>query len=494
MFLSRKTFGIGDKVMGLSGEGDDVMVPLIVDLDGTLIKSDLMVESAFQLLRRNVLFLFRMLVWTARGKAYLKEQVARHIQLDPPNIPHNRRFLSFLEEEVGRGRPVYLATASNARLAMPIAEHFGLFTRVIASDGRLNLAGMKKLKAIQEAMQEGPFDYAGNARVDVPIWKRARRAIVVNPGLGVERTARRCSDVAAVFEDRPAGLRLYLRAIRVHQWLKNLLIGVPLLTSHSWNNLPAVLSLLAAFVSFSLSASATYLLNDLLDLSVDRRHPRKSQRPLASGDLSLLTGVGLMIGLLASGIALAAVVSAEFLLILLLYVGLTVTYSLYFKTVVLIDVIVLASLYTLRILAGTAAIDVVLSYWLFAFSMFLFLSLALIKRCSELKFLEEAGLNMTSGRDYRITDLSVLSGMGVAAGYVAVLVLALFVNSPHDLVHYSHPERLWLLCPPMAYWVSRLWIKTSRGEMHDDPLLYSVRDWASWVIVAMMTAVALASL
>jgi 4-hydroxybenzoate polyprenyltransferase len=255
-----------------------------------------------------------------------------------------------------------------------------------------------------------------------------------------------------------------------------------------------VLSLLAAFVSFSLSASATYLLNDLLDLSVDRRHPRKSQRPLASGDLSLLTGVGLMIGLLASGIALAAVVSAEFLLILLLYVGLTVTYSLYFKTVVLIDVIVLASLYTLRILAGTAAIDVVLSYWLFAFSMFLFLSLALIKRCSELKFLEEAGLNMTSGRDYRITDLSVLSGMGVAAGYVAVLVLALFVNSPHDLVHYSHPERLWLLCPPMAYWVSRLWIKTSRGEMHDDPLLYSVRDWASWVIVAMMTAVALASL
>jgi len=480
--------------MGFSGEDDDVLVPLIVDLDGTLIKSDLMVEGAFQLLRQNVLFLFRMLAWTARGKAYLKEQIARRVQLDPSNIPYNRRFLSFLEQEVDRGRPAYLATASDVRFAVPIAEHFGLFARVLASDDRSNLAGKKKLKAIQEVTQDGPFDYAGNARVDVPIWRRARRAIVVNPGLGVERAARSCSDVAAVFEDRPAELRVYLRAIRVHQWMKNLLIGVPLLTSHSWNNLPAVLSLLAAFVSFSLSASAMYLLNDLLDLSADRGHPRKSRRALASGDLSLVTGVGLMIGLMAAGLVLAAVISPEFLPILLLYVGLTISYSLYLKTFVFVDVIVLAGLYTIRILAGTAAIGVALSYWLFAFSMFLFLSLALVKRCSELKSMGEEGLDKASGRDYRVTDLSILSGMGVAAGYLAVLVLALFVNSPHDLVHYSHPERLWLLCPPMTYWVSRLWIKTSRGEMHDDPLLYSVRDRASWVIVAMMTAIALASI
>ena len=480
--------------MGLSGEDNGVMVPLIVDLDGTLIKSDLMVESAIQLLRRNVLFLFRMFIWTARGKACLKEQIARRVQLDPATIPYNRRFLSFLKNEVARGRSVYLATASDARLAVPIAEHFGLFEKVLASDGRINLAGKKKLKAIQDATQDGPFDYAGNARVDLPIWQRSRCAIVVNPGLGVERAARRCSDVAAVFEDQPGGLKVYLRAIRVHQWLKNLLIGVPLLTSHSWNNLPAVLNLLAGFVSFGLSASATYLLNDLLDLSADRRHPRKSQRPLASGDLSLVTGVGLMIGLMVVGLSLATVVSNEFLLILLMYVGLTVSYSLYFKTIVLIDVIVLASLYTLRILAGTAAIGVAISYWLFAFSMFLFLSLALVKRCSELQSMREEGQAMASGRDYRVTDLSALSGMGVASGYIAVLVLALFVNSPHDLVKYTHPERLWLLCPPMAYWVSRLWIKTSRGEMHDDPLLYSVRDRASWVIVVMMTAIALASL
>jgi 4-hydroxybenzoate polyprenyltransferase len=300
--------------------------------------------------------------------------------------------------------------------------------------------------------------------------------------------------VAAVFEDRPFGLRFYLRAIRVHQWLKNLLIGVPLLTSHSWNNLPSVLSLLAAFVSFSLSASATYLLNDLLDLSADRRHPRKSQRPLASGDLSLVTGVGLMIGLLAAGLALAAVVSVEFLLILLLYVGLTVSYSLYFKTIVLIDVIVLASLYTLRILAGTAAIGVVLSNWLFAFSMFLFLSLALVKRCSELKSLGDTGLDIANGRDYRVTDLPVLSVMGIAAGYLAVLVLALFVNSSHDLAPYSHPERLWLLCPPMAYWVSRMWIKTSRGEMHYDPLIFSARDRASWIVVGTMAVISFSAI
>jgi len=198
--------------------------------------------------------------------------------------------------------------------------------------------------------------------------------------------------------------------------------------------------------------------------------------------------------LMAAGLALAAVISPDFLLILLLYVGLTISYSLYFKTLVFVDVIVLASLYTIRIMAGTAAIGVALSYWLFAFSMFLFLSLALVKRCSELKSMGETGLGMASGRDYRVTDLPILSGMGVAAGYLAVLVLALFVNSPHDLVQYSHPERLWLLCPPMAYWVSRLWIKTSRGEMHDDPLVYSIRDRASWVSVAAMAAIALASL
>lgn len=475
---------------GASPHADDLATPLVVDLDGTLLKSDVLVESAIQLLRRNLLLFLRMLFWAVKGKAYLKEQVAHRVQVGTLSIPYHSTFLSFLKTEAQRGRPIFLATASNARAAAAIAERLGIFHEVLASDARLNLAGTAKLDAILTVTRGLPFDYAGNSRTDLPIWRRSRYAILVNPGLGVERAARRCSDVAAVFDDRSPSLSSYPRAIRIHQWLKNLLIGVPLLTSHSWSNSAAVITLALAFVSFGLGASATYLLNDLLDLPADRQHPRKSHRALASGDMPVMTALGLMIGLFSAGIALAAAVSLDFLLVLLLYIGLTISYSISLKTFVIVDVITLASLYTLRIVAGTAAIGVALSSWLLAFSMFLFLSLALVKRCSELRSMEQLGLKLASGRrDYRVSDISILGSMGIAAGYVAVLVLALFVESPHSLTYYAHPERLWLLCPPMAYWISTLWVKTSRGEMHDDPLVYSVRDKVTWLIVGSMTTV-----
>lgn len=461
-------------------------VPLFVDLDGTLIKTDLLVESALRLLKRSPLSLLAILFWLIRGgKAGLKAEIAQRIKLDAALLPLQNDFLDFLRKEAGNGRAVYLATASDSAMAEPISRRLGFFTALLASTPSNNLKGKRKLEAILSITGGDPFDYAGNAHADMPVWAAARRALVVNPDPGVAAIARARFNVQHVFDDRPPALRTWVRAVRLYQWLKNLLLFVPLLTAHAFTG-TALVTMALGFTAFGCVASATYLLNDLLDLDSDRRHPRKSKRPFASGDLSPILGVLAMLVLLAMGLTLAATLSMPFFLSALAYLILTLSYSLYFKAYVLLDVLLLAGLYTVRIIAGALAIGVSISFWLLAFSIFAFLNLALVKRCSELKAMESQARTATSGRDYRLADLGILSSMGIAAGYISVLVLALYVDNPDVRNTYSNPLLLWLLCPFMMYWVSRLWIKTSRGEMNDDPLLYSLRDRASWIIFVAM--------
>ncbi|MCC8998261.1 MAG: UbiA family prenyltransferase [Candidatus Contendobacter sp.] len=464
-------------------------IPLYVDLDGTLVKSDLLVEGAIRLLRRNFGYLFALLFWWGGGKARLKAEVARRVEIDPAELPFHQSLLNTLRVEAANGRPLFLASASNIRYVQAIADHIALFAGVLASDDTRNLAGPRKLDVILAHRNGQPFDYAGNARPDLSIWRQARRAIVVNPEPGVEAAVRRCCTVEQVLDDRARGPKVYLRAIRIHQWLKNLLLAVPLLTSHTWGNLQAVGAVLAAFLAFGLCASANYLLNDLLDLPADRSHPRKAKRPLAAGDISPPQAIGLMMGLLVVGLGLAALLPAGFLATLILYLTVTISYSLHFKTFVLLDVLCLAGLYTLRIIAGAEAIGVEVSNWLLAFSMFMFLSLALVKRCTELVTMQQQLQAATRGRDYRVADYPAFAAMGIASGYLAVMVLTLFIDSPATTAHYTHPRWLWLLCPLMLYWISRLWIKTVRGEMHDDPLVYSLQDRASWILFAAMAAI-----
>jgi len=465
-------------------------VPLFVDLDGTLVKTDLLVESAIALIRQSPLSAFSMIGWLLRGRAYLKARVAERVKLESDTLPLQRDFVAFLQAQHHAGREIHLATASDIKLARPVADRLGLFKSVLASDGERNLRGTAKLAAIEATTAGGAFDYAGNASADYPIWVAARHAIVVNPGLGVEHGARRCATVSEVFDDRPPIWRVWIKEMRLYQWMKNLLIGVPLLTSHTFSG-TNILAVAQGFLAFGLVASATYLLNDLLDLASDRRHPRKSNRPFAAGNLAIIPGCIGMLSMLAAGLALAALLSPAFLLLLVVYLLLTLSYSLHFKAYVLIDVILLAALYTVRIIAGGIAIQVDISSWLLAFSMFTFLSLALVKRGSELVAMEKLARPGATGRDYQLGDTQAIFGMGTAAGYIAVLVLALFVDSPAVARHYDEPRLLWLLCPLMLYWVSRLWIKTTRGEMHDDPLLYSLRDRASWLVFVAMTAVTL---
>lgn len=469
-------------------------IPLYVDLDGTLIYSDVLLESVFALLRRNPLYIFLLPWWLRKGRAYLKAQIAQRVDIYVTMLPYHLPFLEFIKTEHARGRRLILATAATRRYAEQVAQHVGIFVDVLASDEHVNLAGTRKRDAILTHNNQQLFDYAGNQRKDVAIWLRARAALVVNASDGVVGAATRATQVQQVFDRHYSGLMSYLYALRPHQWLKNLLLFVPLLTAHQWDNNAAIGHLLLAFLAFGLGASSVYVLNDMLDVPADRMHPRKRLRPFASGALPLTHGL-LMVPVLALvALLIAWWVSPDLGQVLLAYLLLASGYSVYFKRYALLDVILLAGLYTLRVIAGATAIDVPLSFWLLAFSVFLFFSVALVKRCTELRAMREgAGAASTFGRDYRVSDLPDLRAMGMTSGYLAVLVYALFINSPEVAERYLHPQLLWLSCPVLLYWVSRVWIKQSRGEMHDDPLMFALRDPASWAVLAALLVVVFAA-
>lgn len=450
--------------------------PLCVDLDGTLVKTDLLVESFFALLRQDFWAVWLIPLWLLAGKARLKQELARRVALDPALLPYNQALLAYLRAEKSRGRVLVLATAADRKPAQAIAAHLGLFERVIASDGVINLSGPRKLGRFVGEYGEGGFDYAANARVDVAIWGHAHEAILVNPERGVQNAVRRVARVGRYIEEGRAGLRGYLQAARIHQWLKNLLIFLPLILAHRLTDPQLLLQAGLAFAAFGACASSVYLLNDLLDLPADRRHPLKRHRPFAAGSISVLHGTLAIPILLMVAVGIALWLPAAFLLALGGYYLLTLAYSLALKRIALIDVLTLAGLYTVRIVAGAAAVCVTTSFWLLAFSVFLFYSLAMVKRFSELHLLQAEGRASADGRDYGVEDLAALKIMGVASGYLAVLVMAFYINSEEVQVLYSRPEAIWLLCPLLLYWISRVWLLGGRGQMPDDPVVFAVED------------------
>lgn len=461
-----------------------------MDLDGTLVRTDLLVESWFALLKRSALLAFLAPFWLITGKARLKNEIANRVDLNVQSLPYDSAFLEYLQDQCRQGRQLVLTTASHEKYAKQVAEHLGIFNDVMASNGQTNLSGAEKHRLLVERFGDGGFDYAGNSRADFKIFPHARRAILVNPEQGVERAARKFGNVESVFRQGSGGSVAYVRAMRPHQWIKNLLVFVPLAAAHELGNLPLLGQAMLAFVAFGLCASSVYLLNDLLDLPADRAHARKRFRPFASGAASVKVGVVLIPMLLAVAVGFAAVLPIAFLAALVAYYVSTLAYSLWLKGKVLVDVMVLAGLYTLRILAGAAAVSIAPSFWLLAFSMFLFLSLAMVKRYSELHDLIGAGKNTAKGRGYEVTDLATVQSLGAAGGYCAVLVLALYINSDDISNNYARPEMIWLLCPLLLYWISRMWQRAGRGEMHDDPIVFALKDRISrWVGVAFVLVV-----
>jgi 4-hydroxybenzoate polyprenyltransferase len=467
---------------------------LVVDLDGTLVKTDLLLESLLLLLHRKPYYFFLLPVWLLRGKAHLKRQVARRVVLDVRTLPYHEDLLDYLKGQRQAGRTLVLATGADEQYARQVADHLKIFDSTFASDGRVNLCGKTKRNRLVVEFGEKGFDYAGNDRSDLVVWSSARKAIVVNPGPRVSSNIAKVAEVERVFDGKNDGAIGHLKALRPHQWLKNLLLFVPLLAAHRFDDPALFEKLFVAFLAFGFCASCGYLINDVFDLNADRRHPRKRRRPFAAGSLPLSFALIVIPVLMCLSGVLGAAVSPLFLGVLASYFALTVTYSLFVKQIVLLDVMLLAALYTLRIIAGSAAVSIWPSYWLLALSTFLFLSLALVKRYSELIAMQGTEGNRAKARAYESSDGELLSAMGTASGYLSVLVLALYITSGTAQELYRRYELIWLLCPLLLYWISHVWLIAHRGKMHDDPLVFATKDRTSRILIFSMAVITLFAL
>ena len=465
--------------------------PLCVDLDGTLVKSDTLIDSLLLLLRSQPLAALQLPVWLLRGKAAVKAEVGARVSLDVVHLPYNRSVIEYLEVERAEGRRLYLATGADQQLAARIAEHLGLFDGVLASDGRTNLTAGNKLDGLRRTFGDEGYDYIGNAGPDLALLQHAGTAMIANPAPALRARLRsRGVTVEREFRDRAARGKAILKALRLHQWAKNILIFLPMLLAHVLR--ASVFAEAAfAFVSFSLCASSTYIANDLLDIESDRRHPRKRLRPFAAGDLPVATGVGISAAFLAGSIAIAVMLlPLSFLMWLFLYLVTTLAYSLVLKRVVLVDVILLSGLYTVRMLAGASATRVNVSPWLAAFSVFLFLSLAMVKRFSELENTRARGQALANGRGYLLGDIEQLRVFGTSSAYAAVVVFSFYIGA-HDVSSlYRHGNRLWLITPLMIYWLSRVWLLASRGQLDEDPVIFAVTDRVSLLTGAAVAVIA----
>jgi 4-hydroxybenzoate polyprenyltransferase len=446
-------------------------------------------ESLLILFKRRPILALAVPFWLLRGRAHLKAKLAASVEIDAASLPRNEAFLVYLRAEKSAGRDLYLVTASDARPAELVGREMGLFREVLGSNGTINLRGRNKGATLAQRFGERGFDYAGNSAVDLPVWAWAREAIVVNAAPGLERRARRAAPVSRVFPPEHSPLRAFVRALRPHQWAKNLIVFVPLLTSHKILQPAPALKSLAAFSAFCLCASAGYLLNDLFDIQADRAHPTKRRRPFASGDLPIPAGLVAAPLLLAGSAAIGVELAPRFAAALGIYLVLTTVYSMRVKQVPLLDVFFLSALYTLRLAAGHEATGIAYSFWLLAFSVFIFLSLALVKRFAELDAADTRSVSEIKGRSYTPADRSWVATLGAASGCVAVLVLALYVNSHEVTELYQRPLRLLLICPLMLYWISRMWMMAHRGQMHEDPVVFALRDRVSYLVGALTLVV-----
>ncbi len=462
-------------------------MPLIVDLDGTLSKTDTLVESFLLLMKHQFFRLFLLPFALLQGKAAFKKAIAQPIQFDASGLLYDEAVKSYIKQARLDGREVYLATGADEKIAQSVADYLGLFDGVFASSGGKNMTGSAKAELLIERFGDQQFEYMGNAAVDLKVWKHAAKAVVVSPKPEtLSQKAKGVCQNLEIIEQESASLKTYLKAVRLHQWVKNALLFVPLLTAHLWQDPSAWLTVLVGFFSFSFAASSVYVLNDLLDLAADRQHPTKSKRPFAAGLIPLEKAAFLFPLFFITAFGLCVFLPLGYLAALSVYYTLTVAYSFYLKRVVMLDTVTLAALYTMRIIAGTFLIDVSFSFWLLSFSMFIFLSLALLKRYTELVQMQAEGKTKTLGRGYQANDASMVASLGAASGYLSVLVMALYVHSPEVQLLYSSQSFLWFVCPILLFWISRAWMIAHRGEMNDDPIVFAVKDKQSLITGALI--------
>lgn len=469
---------------------------LVVDLDETLSRTDTLHEALIHtLVSGPAAFLWRLLKGRPRTKMSFKSMLADSSVADPGYLVFNESVVEFIKQARGAGRKVVLVSASDCRQVTAVADYLGLFDEAFGTgapevEGR-NLGGQHKADFLVARYGVKGFDYIGDCSRDIPVWKLADKAYAVEPSRGLVSTAMRSDVTLEAVGSGTEGAVSYLRALRPHQWVKNILIFLPILAAQ---NADMFWLAILAFVLFSLTASSVYVLNDLVDLPSDRQHPRKCSRPFAAGSIPLSHGVAMGAGLLGLSFLVSLFVMPEiFSLVLALYFAMTVAYSFVLKRKLIVDVIMLAGLYTMRIIAGAAATGIVPSPWLLAFSVFLFYALAGIKRQAELIDQARQNKDSTPGRGYLTSDVSVIQMISISSGQAAVLVFALYLYSPSVAELYTTPEVLWLICPLLLYWLSRISVLTHRGLMHDDPIIFAAKDKVSLITFVVVSIIVFAA-
>ena len=465
----------------------DPHLPLCVDLDGTLIKSDVFFESILALLKKSPWAIFPLLWWSLRGWSFLKRRVALRVPVRVEMLPYREQVLEFLQRERESGRRILLVTAADQAVAEAIGNYVGQFDAVYGSDGRMNLKGRTKAGFLAGMFGTNHFDYIGDSYADLPVWTAARFAYVVGDERIANKVARK-TRVARIFEVSRPSLSAWLRSIRLLHWTKNLLLLLPALLAHRFN-WPAWRDSLIGFALFGACASGLYIFNDLLDLHSDRLHPAKSKRPFAAGEFPLWVGVAESASLVGISLLVSFFLNWVFATALLGYSALTILYSWKLKKVPLLDVFVLSSFYSIRIWSGGIISGIPVSDWLTAFSLFFFLSLAMAKRHSELECAAKLVEGGNSGRGYVLKDRDLLAMFGTASSFAAVVILCLYARSPEMNSLYGSPTELLWLCPLVLYWLTRVWLLAGRGELDHDPVLFAIGDRTSWVLAAIAVIV-----
>jgi len=465
-------------------------IPLCVDLDGTLIKTDSLYELFLLLFKTNPLYCLIAISWLMKSKAHFKAEITKRVQLSAESLPYNQDVIDYIKAQDPQ-RKILLVTGSNKKVADSIAEYLGLFDEVIASDAQINLTGTNKRDHLAKRFVDTGFEYIGNETTDIPVWEVAKKVSVVSQDNAFLKQVTSTFDGVEVFKlDKPS-IKNYLKGMRLHQWVKNLLVFVPLFLDHRFNDGQAFISVILTFFGLSILASFTYIINDLLDLESDRLNSYKRKRPFASGLISIKQAAIMMLVLFVLFVLIMTQLTPAVIMVLMIYLAATLSYSFYFKRVAMLDVTMLAGLFSLRIISGIVAIGSAWSFWLLAFSMFFFLSLAFAKRFSEVDNIRKEGREKAVGRGYSVVDLPMLNISGVASGYISILVVALYIDSEKVRQMYMHPEILWLICPPLLFWIGRIWLITGRGEMHEDPIVFAIKDKVSLFIVALCGAILL---
>lgn len=460
---------------------------LFVDLDGTLIKSDLLFECLVPIIKNYFYALFLAPFWLLKGKAYLKDKFSDLVSINPEILPYNNNVLEYIRKEKENGSKIILATASNIKLAKSISDYLGIFDDVIASSKEENLKGKNKLNKIKLYIENNntnkEFSYIGDSEADVKIFNETNIPIVVGNKNVFNKIKSKNDKTTFVDGENDFSLKKFFKMIRTYQWVKNFLIFLPLILAHKFLDVNLLLKALVAFFSFSFLASSVYIINDIMDVESDRIHPSKKNRPIASGAVKISSALKVAFILMPLSFIISIFLGKEFLFVLLTYFITTSCYSFYLKKIMLVDILILSLLYTVRMFAGGVALNIYLSPWLFMFSMFFFFSLACAKRYSELYAVRNNLQDEIKGRGYQAQDLEQIQIFGSSSGYIAILIFALYIQSDISMKLYKTPSSFWALCPIMLYWISRVWLLSHRGQMTQDPIIFALKDKVSYVVL-----------